>query len=327
MNKITGLSAALAASAGALAVAPAVAAPITLSHSVTLSTLLQQGQSANLSFDINAFLTAQGHSASEVVGGEISLFGFSDASYANAGASADYNLRTEASGAHAYQYSYTQWYSYSYSCGFWGMRTCWSSYPYTQTATAWVQDYARYADRDLYRTDNVADQLQLQVGQTVLTDTVDTRSQSATDFGVYLYDGTSVPCGNDTCSRTTLYHRERTLYSALAGDLNLTTPLDAAALLDLQGDGILGLTVGAPVGQVALRSLSFNLLLREPLLLPVAAPSAGPSASTNVPEPGSMALGAVALAAALAAGRLRARRPVRDAATTPPGPVVDDADA
>ncbi|MEK8053284.1 hypothetical protein AACH10_23715 [Ideonella sp. DXS22W] len=323
MNKISGLSAALAASAGALAVAPAQAAPITLSHSVTLSTLLQQGQSANLSFDINAFLTAQGHSASEVVGGEVSVFGFSDASYAPGGVSADYNVQTVGAGSHLHTYSYRAYYSYSYTCGSWlNKRTCYGGGWYYAYATQNIPDYARYADRDIYQVDAVADQMRLTVGGTVLTDTADTRTQGAGNFGAYLYDGFE-GCYTTECSRTSLYHRERNVYSAIGGELALTASLDPVALADLQGDGVLGLNIAAPVGQFGLRSVSFSLLLNEPMLLPVSAPLSGTTGG-SVPEPAGVALTGVALAAALAAGGRRVRQRGRSAATTPPGAVADD---
>ncbi|MDT7837725.1 hypothetical protein [Aquabacterium sp. OR-4] len=293
MKNIPGLPIALAAAAGAIAVAPSAAAPITLSQSFTLSSLLQPGGSAALSFDINSFLASQGQQASQVVGGQVSVFGFSEASYGAAGTYGDYNTSTSYGGSHLAWYSY---YVSSY-CSWWS----WScSGGYTAYASYNVNDYVRYADRDLLYTDNVADQMRVSVGQTSATDTASTVASSSTPFGGYLYDGYA-GCYDASCSRTYMYHRERNVYSSISGALDVSLALDALALSDLSSDGILDLRVDAPVGQFALQSMRLDLQL-APLVV-----STTPSGGT-VPEPAMVGLTAVALAAAVAAGRRRRAR-------------------
>lgn len=293
MKNISGLPIALAAAAGAIAVAPSAAAPITLSQSFTLSSLLQPGGSAALSFDVNSFLASQGQQASQVVGGQVSVFGFSEASYGAASTYGDYNVNTVTSGSHLAWYSY---YVSSY-CSWWS----WScSGGYTAYASYYVDDYTRYADRDMIYTDNVADQMRVTVGQSSATDTASTYGSSISPYSAYIYDGTS-GCYSDYCSRTTLYHRERNLYSSISGALDVSLALDALALSDLSTDGILDLRVDAPVGQFALQSLRLDLEL-APLLISTS-PTGG-----SVPEPAVIGLTAVALAAAVAAGRRRRAR-------------------
>lgn len=288
------------AAAGAIANLPAAASPVTLSQSVGLNALLQQGGSSTLSFDIGSFLSGQGYSASEVIGGTLSVFGFSEASYGSPQAApyGDYNVQTSANGSH------TAWYAYYVpgysSCRWWG--GCYYSPGYTYYSAYQVQDYQRTADRDLLVTDAVADRMQVTVGSSSASDTADTHSASTGNFGAYIYDGT-INAGCQSCSQTTLYHRERNVYSAVYGALEVSLALDAAALLDLRDDGQLQVGLAAPVGQFNVNRISFDLLAQR-LAKPQAAALTSGVAST-VPEPTGLALSALALAAALATGRRR----------------------
>lgn len=285
------------AAAGAIASLPAEAEPVTLSHSVALNTLLQQGQSSSLSFDIGSFLSGQGFTPAEVIGGTVSVFGFSEASYGQAQAApyGDYNVQTQANGGH------TAWYSYYVSgyrsCGTW---SCYYSPGYTGWAAYYVQDYMRLADRDILHTDAVADSMQLTVGNSSASDTADSHSASAGNFGAYIYDGTDY-AGCQSCNQISQYHRERNVYSAVYGELNASLALDAAGLLDLQDDGLLQVGLAAPLGQFTINRISFDLLAQR--LAPVQSADIGGGGS--VPEPAGLALTALALAAALAAGRWR----------------------
>lgn len=289
------------AAAGAVASLPASAAPVTLSHSVALSTLLEQGNSVDLSFDIGGFLSSQGFGTADVQGGSVSVFGFSEASYGPAQAApyGDYNVQTSASGTHLGYYSY---YVSGYrSCNSWGW-SCYYSPGYTAYATYTIQDYAQYSDRDMLHQDTVADQMMVTVGDSSATDTASTQSSSAGSFGAYLYDGSyNTNCWNNNCTYNRVYHRERDVYSAVYGDLSASLSLDAAALLDLQGDGQLSVGLAAPVGHFKVNSVSFDLVVQQALASqPLTAPS-----GSDVPEPASLALTALALAAATAAGRRR----------------------
>lgn len=305
MKNTSGIGLAMVA-VGAIASAPAQAGPVTLSHSVALNTLLQAGGSTSLSFDIGSFLANEGFATSEVLGGSVSVFGFSEASYGPAQPApyGDYNVQTSASGTH------TGWYSYYVSgyssCGWW---SCYYSPGYTYWSPYTIQDYNRTSDRDRLRTDAVADQMQVTVGNTSGTDTASTQSSSAGNFGAYIYDGTiNSNCWNGNCSYTTLYHRERDLYSAVYGDLAVSVGLDAAALLDLDDDGLLQLGLAAPVGHFNLNTVSFDLLVQKTTPPQLLDGRSGADADAAVPEPAGLALTALALAAALAAGRRRRAR-------------------
>ena len=97
----------IAAVAGAIASMPAQSGPITVSQTVSLNTLMQQGASSSLQFDLSSFLAGQGFTPAEVVSGQVSVFGFSEASYAAPQADPySYNQQTTQTGSH------TSWYSY-----------------------------------------------------------------------------------------------------------------------------------------------------------------------------------------------------------------------
>ena len=303
MSNPSGFGLAIAAAgaiAGAVSSVPATAGPVTVSHSVALNTLMQ-GNGSTLNFDLNNFLSSQGYTAAEVVGGAVSVFGFSEASYGAPQYGSDYNTTTHVSGSHTAYYSYyVQGYK---SCGWWG--GCHYYGGYTAWASYNVNDYTQLSDRDTARSDSVADRMQVTVGNTTGTDTADTRSSSAGSFGGYLYDYTNgTGCWNDSCNHTTVYHRERDVYSAVYGALDVTQTLDMTALLDLQGDGVLGVGVSAPVGQFKLTAASFDLVVQHQIAQRLNAQSV-----STVPEPQSLPLTAVALAAAaLAGGWFRRRR-------------------
>ena len=302
MSNSSGLGlavAAVGAIAGAIASVPAVAGPVSVSHSVSLNTLMQ-GSGSTLNFDLNNFLSSQGYTASEVVGGSVSVFGFSEASYGSPQYGNDYNTTTYMSGSHNAWYSYyVQGYQY---CGWWS--GCYYSGGYTAWASYSVYDYNQVSDRDVIHNDNVADQMRVVVGGTVATDTAATHSNSTGSFGSYLYDSTTgTGCWGDQCSHTTVYHRERDVYTAVYGALDVTETLDLTALLDLKTDGVLGLGISAPVGKFSLNAVSFDLLVQHEFAQALKAVPAN-----AVPEPPNLALTLLALAAAAVAGRLHRGR-------------------
>ena len=284
--------------AGAIASVPATAGPVTVSQTVSLNTLMQ-GNSSTLDFNLNAFLASEGFNATEVVGGSVSVFGFSEASYGAAQYGSDYNTSSYASGAHTGYYAYyVQGYQ---SCGWWG--GCYYSGGYTAWAAYSITDYTQRSDRDISHVDAVADQLKLSVGSSSSTATASTTSSSATPFGGDIYDGNfSSNCYNGNCSYTNVYHRERDVYSAIYGNLQTSLTLDAGALLDLTSDGILGVGFAAPVGQFRLNAVSFDLVVQHQM-----AQTKNSLLANQVPEPPSLPLTIVAFAAALVAGRYRWR--------------------
>ena len=294
----------IAAAAGAIASMPAQSGPITVSHSVSLGTLMQPGASSSLQFDLSSFLAGQGFTPTEVVGGQVSVFGFSEASYAAPQADPyGYNQQTHQTGSHTGWYSYyVQGYSY---CSWWS--GCHYSGGYYAWASYAIADYTETSDRDIRHTDAVADRMQVTVGATTTSDTASTTSTSSGVYSGLIYDATYYDnCWNGNCSYRTVYHRERNVYSAVYGDLQTVSLLDSAALADLRGDGILSVGLAAPVGQFMLNSISFDLVVQHPLPQVLQPKVAG--TGTSVPEPGSLALVGLALAAALGTGSLVRRR-------------------
>jgi hypothetical protein len=302
MKNSSGIGLAVAA-AGAIASMPTQAGPITVSQSFSLNSLMQQGASSNLQFDLSSFLAGQGFTPAEVVGGQVSVFGFSEASYGAPQTDPyGYNEQTVQSGSHLGWYSYyVQGYSY---CSWWS--GCYYSGGYYAWASYTIYDYQQTSDRDIRHTDDVADRLQVTVGAVTASDTASAVSSSASGYSGLIYDTTYYDnCWDGNCSYRSVYHRERDVYSAIYGDLQTVSALDSAALADLQGDGILLVGLAAPVGQFMVNSVSFDLIVQHAL---AAAQSTAASDAAAVPEPGSLALVGLALAAALGGGSLLRRR-------------------
>lgn len=294
----------VAAAAGAIASMPAHSGPITVSQTVSLNTLMQQGASSTLQFDLSSFLAGQGFTPAEVVSGQVSVFGFSEASYAAPQADPyGYNQQTTQTGSHTGWYSYyVQGYSY---CSWWS--GCYYSGGYYAWAAYTIYDYTETSDRDIRHTDAVADRMQVTVGATTVSDTASTQSSSEGRYSGLIYDATYYDnCWNGNCSYRTVYHRERNVYSAVYGDLQAVALLDNDGLADLRGDGILSVGLGAPVGRFMLNSISFDLVVQQPP--PQVLRPTGNGAANDVPEPHSLALVGLALAAALGAGSFLRRR-------------------
>jgi hypothetical protein len=139
--------------------------------------------------------------------------------------------------------------------------------------------------------DSVADQMTVTAGATSASDTASNVTNSATPFGAQVSDGT----GGDYYGGYQYYYSQyRDTYQAISGPLQVSMGLDAVALADLALDGLLGIGVSA-FGQFSLQSASLTFTAEQ----------AGISQGGSVPEPGSIALSATALAALLALRRRR----------------------
>ena len=298
------LQIAMAAACGAMLMtpAPAAASPVSLSHSYSLDTLIQ-GTSTSMVFDLTSYLFNQGFAPADVVGGSVSVFGFSDAVYGAPQAGPNFNTRTLAIGTRVLSYSYevapTIYCSYPAGCYVHG--------GYTASWSDVFVDYSQTSDREIRFTDTVADQMQVNIGASLSTGVVSLLPANVGNFGSYQADGLRTSdCVNNGCNQTFLYSRERDVYSALAGALGVTQTLDTLALLGLRSSGTVDIDFAAPVGQFRLNQVSFDLTLRQPVAL---LGTTGNQAHA-VSEPAALPLAGLALALALSLGGLhRCARP------------------
>ena len=264
-------------SATALAVGSALAAqaaPVLVSESVNLGQVLN-GSSGQFHFDVSAALAQRGLSAGGTLSGSLVVYGVSDASYGAA----------DPLGFGAYQNigysSYIAYYSGGCYYSRWGGGYCWS-YPVYGSNT----DMGR--SQDVLHRDAVAATMAVSVGAAQGSDTVDHTSGSAGNYGGWSYEGQT----NNGYNATRYYNRQRDVYEALHGDLNVEVGLDALALADLKDDSVLSFDVAAAVGQFRVMSATLNLLVDD--------------APAGLPEPGSLAL--LATAAVTGAAFTRRRR-------------------
>ncbi len=294
-NKVSNskMQAALALAVAVVAPAPAQAGVIDISETISLSDLLS-GNSTNLHFDLASLLTSAGVSDADVLSGTLVVYGTSDLSYgaANPQPYGGYNLTGYSS--HSYTYPYTYSYSYSYSCGSWGWSTCYGTGYATAYATGYATDYIYTRSRDVVFTD-VTDTMTLTAG----TDAA-SGSDSLTlhDVGNYLAPNYEYQSGGGSSPISYYYNQERDVYNATYGPLAASLTLDATALGELQGGGLLDASVAATAGQFKLMSAQLTVQANTH-------PSAQPS--TSVPEPNTLALFGAAAAAGVVVRRRRNR--------------------
>ncbi|CAN5203149.1 hypothetical protein BH11PSE10_BH11PSE10_19620 [soil metagenome] len=272
------------AALGVIAFATAQAGPVTVTQSFALNSLMQ-GNSSQLSFDLGSFLSGQGLSVANVVSGQVVVHGFSEASYLTSYSEYGGYAQT---GVTSHQASYS-YYVPGYTCSW-----CWSYNPgYTQYVNYQVQDTLETRYRDVRHIDSVADSMLVSAGNSSARDTVDTRSSSTDAYGNSRSEGSYVR-GYDNHGNASFgyrYNRERDVYDALYGSLDTSLTLDAAALLDLRGDGQLGMGIDA-TGQFWVQSVQFNLDVDR----------------SAVPEPGSLALVGAALTGLVVASRRKRKQ-------------------
>ena len=264
-------------SATALALGSAIAAqasPVLVSETITLGQVLN-GNSGSFQFDLSGALASQGLSSGGVLSGSLVVYGISDASYNSVSGPVF-------GGYQAANYSsYVAYYSGGCYYSWWGGSSC-SYYPV----------YAAQVDMlrsgDVTHRDTVADTMTVHAGGSQGADTVDQWLNTASGYSGWNYEGT----GYSGYDRYTYYNRQRDVYEALQGSLEVSLGLDALAVNDLKTDGVLSFDVAASVGQFRVVSARLNLLVDD--------------APTGLPEPGTLAL--VAAAAVTGASFTRRRR-------------------
>lgn len=264
-------------SATALAVGSALAAqaaPVLVSETVTLGQVLN-GNSGNFQFDLNAALASRGLAAGGALSGSLIVYGISDASYNSNSAPVFGAYQTVSSSTYVAYYSGGCYYSW------WGGSSC-SYYPVYATSSEQLRS------GDVLHRDTIADTMTVQAGGSQGSDTVDQQTSSTGAYGAWNYEGQT---GGYYGGYTTYYNRQRDVYEALQGSLEVGLGLDALALGDLKDDGVLSFDVAATVGQFRLLSATLNVQVDD----------APPG---RLPEPGTLGL----LAAAGVTGAFFTRR-------------------
>lgn len=276
----------LASAAIGLAAIPAIAAPVLVTETLSLNELLS-GNATSIQFNVASLLASQGLTPAGIQSGTLVVYGLSDPNF-GAAASQPYGAYQVDGPAGSHTASYTYYVGGSYSCGWWS--TCYYSYPVTGYYS--VTDYSETRSRDVLHVDNVADQMNVSVGSSSASDTASQILNITDAYKPSTYDGSVGGGANPIYYQ---YSRERDVYEAVYGTLQSSLALDSVAIQDIAADGILNALVSAPVGQ-------FNLLTAE---LSVWADAV--QTNSSVPEPGSLALAGLALAAG-SATRIRYKK-------------------
>jgi hypothetical protein len=266
--------------------AAAVATPVSVSETISLSQLLS-GNSTNLTFDLNPHLATAGQGLGGIQSGDLVVYGYSDAQYNTTQYDAYGGYETTGiAGTHSYWVPYT--YSYYVSCSWWS----WSC-NHTAYATGYyevrVTDYNQLATRDVEHIDSVADTMVVAAGTSTASGSASTYSTAGGSYGPWNPVGRA---GDNTNGYLYRYNRDHDVYEAIAGDLQATLHLDTAALADLNKDGILAPSVTASLGSFHLTSATLTVLSEV-------------VERSEVPEPATLGLFAVAAAGATVARRRR----------------------
>jgi hypothetical protein len=283
MSEIRKMAGAVVALGAATA---AVAAPVTVSQTLSLNQLLSGG-STTLEFDLSAALAAQGLSAGGVMSGELVVYGVSDAVYSDYFQYGNYQVTRTYTEVAFYQFV-----AGTYVCSLWSFWTDGKCLESTYVPPYYIPVYANVVEQerkvDITHGDAVADQMSVSAGNLTESGLVGYSGPLATGYGIPISEGIS----GTRLDIIKNYKREQNIYEGYYGSLDATLGLDTAALADLNADGILDASVTAAVGQFRITGATLKLLV-----------DAVPPG--DVAEPGSLALVALAAGAGLAAKRRR----------------------
>ena len=291
MQRKNRVSQALAA-AGCLASTPVFCAPVLLSQTFQLNNLLDRN-SVSLNFDLGSFLSGKGYGAKDIVSGNATLHAYSDLQYGAATATPYSDYQVTGSASHMATYSY--YVPDTQNCGWWGRSAC--NNAHTEYVNYTISDRNTTRWRDIKHEDLVADSMKLLIGTSNASDVAETRSSSIGSYGAEAYEGRDCRSTDfyGNCSYDNRFSRQRDTYSAIFGGLDASLNLDAAALMDVRSDGVLGVGVQATAGQFKLNAISFDLLVEK---------------AAAVPEPASLLLASSAIAGL--AMTTRRRKKVKD---------------
>jgi hypothetical protein len=258
------------------------ATPITVSETVSLSQFMSNGGSTTISFNLGSQLAAGGQSAGGILSGDLVVFGYSDAQYTATAADPYSGYAVTNSYNHGVSVPYTYYHycsSWSWSC---------DSGPFTGYYYASVTDYEYTRTRDVHHIDQTADTMSIAAGGSSASGSVSDHTYGV-GGSTTRSDGTG---GSYQGGYAYYYSRDRDVYEAIAGQVQATLHLDALALTDLKADGLMSASVSALLGSFHLTSAQLTVLSET-------------VTSSDVPEPGTLALLAAAAVGGAAARRRR----------------------
>jgi len=207
--------------------APVQAAPVALFTSVNVGSNLSMGQTSHLQVDVNSLLAGAGMNANAILGGVLTVFGHSSASYLPLPLGyADTGYQVTGAASHSFL-----------------------GFPIFDTIST---NYRTWTYKDL-----VADTMLVFAGDSLGADAVG-KQESYTGYGNQSYAGRT---GSYFGGYDYRYTRDRNHYDALSGDLAANLGLDGKALADLMQDGLLNLSVNAFLGHFTISSIRLDLTL------------------------------------------------------------------
>jgi hypothetical protein len=258
------------------------ATPIAVSETISLSQFLSNNGSTTISFDLGSQLAASGRSAGGILSGDLVVFGYSDAQYTSTAADPYSGYAV----TNSYNRGVSVPYTYYHYCSSWS----WScdSGPFTGYYYSTVTDYEYTRTRDVHHIDQTVDTMSVAAGGSSAAGSVSDHTYG-TGGSTTWNEGTG---GSYQGGYTYYYRRDRDVYEAIAGQLQATLHLDALALADLKQDGLMSASVSALFGNFHLTSAQLTVLSET-------------VQSSDVPEPGTLALLAAAAIGGAAARRRR----------------------
>jgi hypothetical protein len=250
--------------------ASAVAAPITVTDTINISTALSAGGTYNGLFDINSLLPTTGNYSAplNILSATLTVYGYSSpAAQQVLGQYSNYAQSYSGSYYYTYYY-YVPGYTYYYNCG-WGDTCSYYYGGYYQQAQASAPVYTNTRTVTNTNLDSVTDTLQVTTGDQTFSGS---DSRTIVDNGVsQTYDGQS---GNTNGGAINYYYTNTdNVDDFIYGNLSATGALDAASLALLGQGGTLSFVAAAASGQFTITQYALSVTLEQ-----------------SVPEPGTLSV-------------------------------------